>query len=203
MKKVERYLVAILGMTLINIGIVFVAKARIGSDCVTLLLQAFNNNFGFTLGTWNAIFGAVFVVIALICDKKKIGFATIYYVIAGKFIIDGLMNVLPDPNSYLVDAIYCLLAIIVISFGSALSISARLGLSYYDAFCYAVTDRFNIKYIYFRYVVEGIFIIISFFLHTYPGIGTIIYFIALGPCVTFILNRIKTPIRKYLGLNFE
>ena len=79
-------------------------------------------------------------------------------------------------------------------------ISRRIGGAYYDAFCYAVSERFKFKYVYFRYVLEGMFIVISMILHVYPGIGTIIYFAALGPCLSFILNLIKEPIRNRLGL---
>lgn len=203
MKKVERFLLASLGMTLINVGVAFIALARIGEDSLTLLMQALYNNFGRTLGTWSTILGIIFVAIALFCDRKKIGYSTLFYVITSKYIIDGVMYILPVSTSYIMDAVYCVAGIIVITLGSALGICARLGLSYYDAFCFSVSERFKLKYVYFRYTVEAIFIIISLFLHTYPGIGTIIYFVVLGPCVTFALKLIKAPIRKHLGLEVE
>lgn len=200
MKKVERIIYASLGMILLSAGIAFIAKARIGSDCLTLFVQALNANFGFTVGTWNTIVGVVCVIVALICDKKKIGYATIFYLIVNKFIIDGLLELLPMPTSFIVDSVYCVIAIVLISFGSALTIAARIGMSYYDAFCYAVSEKFKFKYVYFRYVLEGIFLVTSLLLHEYPGIGTIIYFVTLGPCLTFALNLIKEPIRKRLDL---
>ena len=203
MKKVERVLLASLGMTLINVGVAFVAKARIGSDSLTLAMQACFNNFGRTLGTWSTIFGIIFVSVALFCDRKKIGYSTFFYVITSQYIIDGVMYLLPAPESYLLDALYCVVGIIVISLGSALGVSARLGMSFYDAFLFSVTERFKLNYVYFRYSVEAFFIVFSLFFHTFPGIGTIIYFITLGPCVTFLLKYIKEPIRKHLGLKEE
>lgn len=203
MKKIERFLLASLGMTLINVGVAFVALARIGEDSLTLLMQAFYNNFGRTLGTWSTIFGIVAVAIALFCDRKKIGYSTLFYVITSQYVIDGVMYLLPSSSSYLMDAVYCISGIITITLGSAFGVSARLGLSYYDALCFSVTERFKFKYLYFRYTLEACFIIVSLFLHTYPGIGTIIYFVVLGPCVTFTLKKIKGPIRRHLGLSVE
>ena len=144
MRKIERIIYASIGMVLLCAGIAFVAKARIGSDCLTLFVQALNYNFGYTVGTWNTIVGATLVIIALICDKKKIGYATIFYLLVNKYIIDGLLEVLPMPKSYVLDFIYCLIAIVIISFGCALTISARMGMSYYDAFCYAIFCCFSL-----------------------------------------------------------
>lgn len=203
MKKFERIMVATIGMSIICVGVAMVAKTRVGSDCLTLILQACNNNFGLTLGAWNTIFGIVCLIVALMLDRNKIGYATFYYVIVGQYIIDGTTYILPTPNSYFIDALYCVVALLLISFGAAFGISARLGMSYYDAFCFSVSEKLKIKYVYFRFALEAVFLIVSIILHTYPGFGTIFYFLTMGPCISFILNKIKKPIRKYLQLDKE
>lgn len=202
-KKIERILLSTLGMTLINVGVGFAVNAAFGSDCLTLAMEACQHTWGRTVGTYNTVFGVIMLIIALLCDKKKVGYATAYYVVAGQYIIDGTMAILPVATNIFVKLLYVAIAILVISFGSAFGNCARLGLSFYDAFTYSVTDRFNINYIKFRYIVEAVFLIFSIILKTYPSYGTIIYFVCLGPCVTFILSKIKKPIRKYFNLPYE
>lgn len=202
-KTIERYLLASLGMACISAGVAFIAETRIGADSITLLFQALFNNFGLTIGTWSTIIGIVCLTVTLFCDRRKIGYSTFFYVIVGQYIIDGVMYLLPTPNCLFIDVIYALIGILIVSIGSALGVGTRLGLSYFDGFCFSVTDRFHLNYVVFRYVVEGSVIVACILLHTYPNIGTIVYLVAFAPCVNFFIKLTKAKIRTYFGLEIE
>lgn len=203
MKKIQRIIISLTGIVLLCLGIVFMAQASFGQDSLTLLIVALQKNFGLSLGLWNSIVGVLFLIVAFFSDKKKIGFTTIFYVSLGEFIIDFFTTFIPQTNNIYECLMYAVFSTFFISLGSCLAVCSRLGLTYYDAFLYGVTDRFNIKYLPFRYSIEGSLIIASLFLKTYPGLGTIIYFIVMGPTVSFMLKKLKAPIRKYLGLKEE
>lgn len=202
-KTIERYLLASIAMSCISTGVAFIAETRIGADSITLLFQALYNNFGLTIGTWSTVVGIVCLTVTLFCDRKKIGYSTFFYVIVGQYIIDGVMYLLPTPDSYLIDALYAVIGILVASIGSALGVGTRLGLSYFDGFCFSITDKFHLNYVVFRYITEICFIIVCMILHTYPNIGTLVYFIAFGPCINFFIKLTKTKIRTYFGLEIE
>lgn len=200
MKKFVRVLLALIGPVLIHIGVVFITQARVGSDPLTLFMETCVLNFGLTLGTWNALIGVVFVIIAFLCDKKKIGFSTVYYILTSNLVIDNLMTVILPAQNLTYGIVYALLGVLSMSLGGALSVCARYGLSYYDAFLYSVTDRFNINYVVFRYSCEAAFTLASILLHHYPSFGTVFFLLAIGPSISTILKIIKGPIRRYLGM---
>lgn len=202
-KKIERVLIASLGAVLIHTGVVFMTQALLGSDPLTLFLESLVKNFGLTLGTWNTIVGAVFALVAFICDKKKIGYTTIFYIATSKLIIDGLMKIVLPADNYLIGMLFVVISTLSISLGSALCVSARIGLSFYDAFIYSIVDRFHLNYIIFRYSLEAVLTLAAIILHTFPSIGTLVYLIVMGPCVSAILNVIKGPIRRHFGLKEE
>lgn len=201
--KIERILLASLGAALIHVGVVFMTQALLGSDPLTLFLESLVKNFGLTLGTWNTIVGAVFALVAFICDKKKIGYTTVFYIATSRLIIDGLMTIILPAENYFIGFIFLILSTISISLGSALCVSARIGLSFYDAFIYSIVDRFHLNYIIFRYSLEAVLTLTAIILHTYPSIGTVIYLIIMGPCVAAVLKVVKGPIRKHFGLKEE
>lgn len=200
---VERVIVSMVGMTILGFGIGIIVNSKFGSDCLTLAIESFHNTWGLTVGTFNMIVGAIMLVIAFFCDKKKIGFSTVYYVVCCKFIIDTTIKYVPVATNIYMQLLYVLIAIVCCSFATALSVSARLGLAYYDAFIYSVSDKFKFNPVIFRYIVEAILLTISFFLHTYPGFGTLIYFIVLGPSISSLLKLIKKPLRSHWNMPFE
>ena len=199
-KFIQRLLLGSLGASLIHIGVAFMTRALLGSDPLTLIEEALVINFGLTLGTWNTIIGVVFALIAFICDKKKIGYTTIFYIASSHLIIDGMMSIITPASSILIGVLYMIASILAISLGSAFCVSARVGLSFYDAFIYSITDRFHINYVIFRYSVEAILVLCSVILHHYPSFGTVFFLLAIGPSISTILKIIKGPIRRYLGM---
>lgn len=202
-KTVERIIISIVGMSVLSVGIGVIVNSNFGSDTLTLLEEALQHNFGLTIGTYNTLLGIVMVIVSFFCDKRKIGFATIYYVIVGKFIIDGTIELFPVAETIPMKLLFIALAIALVSVGSSLAICSRFGLSFYDAFLYSVTDRFKFNYVIFRYIVEACFLVISLILHTYPNIGTIIYFVLFGPSITFTLKLIKKPFRQHWNMPYE
>lgn len=203
MKKVERLLLSFISMSMLSFGIGFVVNSQFGSDIFTLFMEASQKTWGLSIGTFNMIYGALLLIVTFVCDKNKIGIATLYYVVVGRFIIDWSIELVPIANNIYSRILYLLIATFLISFSVGLSIATRQGLSYYDAFLWSITDRFNIKYVVLKYVVEAILLLFSILLKTYPGIGTLVYFIVMGPAINFFTNLLKKPVRNHLDLHFD
>ena len=117
--------------------------------------------------------------------------------------MDVFIKIIPVATNIYMQLLYVLLVIIIMAISVTLAISTRLGLSYYDAFLYSVAKRLNTTYVKLRYILEAFFLIASLLLKTYPGIGTLIYFVALGPAINWSVNKCKNPIRKHLAMSFE
>lgn len=203
MKKVERVLLCTFGMSLMSVGIALIVNSRFGDDLLTLFVEASRNIYPLSIGTYNFIYGSIMVIVSFFCDKKKIGYGTIYYVLVGVILIDVFIEIIPIATNIYMQLLYVLLVIIIMAVSVTLAISTRLGLSYYDAFLYSVAKRLNSTYVKLRYILEAFFLVASLLLKTYPGIGTLIYFVALGPAINWSVNKFKNPIRKHLGMSFE
>ena len=203
MKLFKRVVISTIGMTMLSIGIGFIINSHFGDDILTLSIEAFRKIWPLSVGTYNLIYGSIMVIVALVLDRRKIGYATVYYVVVGMFLIDKAIEIIPIATSIYIKLLYSLIAIVLMSLSVGLTIAARLGLGYYDAFLYAVSDKLKTSYVVCRYILEGSLLIFSIFLKTYPGIGSIIYFFVLGPAVNWTVNKLKKPIRKYIGTYTE
>lgn len=200
MKKAERGLVAVVGIFLISFGVGVMPQAHIGSDPLTLLFEALSINVGLSIGAWNTIIGAIFLVISFVVDKKKIGFSTLLYVICGQYVIDGTIKLFPYAQNLYVAILYVIISSVTICFGAALTNTARLGLSYYDAYLFSVSEKIKMKYHIFRYINEIVFVVICVLFQHYPNLGTLYYFLSLGPIISFFIKLIRKPIRHHLGI---
>lgn len=200
---VERILVSIVGMTLLGIGIGIIVNSKFGSDSLTLFIEALQSKFGLTVGTFNMLVGVFMLIVAFICDKKKIGFATVFYVVTCKFVIDTTISVVPIATNIFMKTFYILFAILLCAISTSLSISARLGLAYYDAFIFSVSEKFKINSVVFRYAIEAILLTISILWHTYPNIGTLICFALFGPSINYVLKIFKKPLRQHWNMPYD
>ena len=200
MKKniTKRIICSILGVTIIAISIPFFVQANIGADCVTLLYDALVNKTGLSLGRWTFIFSVAYLIVVFILNKKRVGIATVFYVIFSQFIIDFVVSVLPKQTTVISGILLTLVGIVICSTGTILCISGDMGCSIYDAFVFSIDDRAPLKYVYIRYLSDGIHLLIGILLGGKFGIGTIICLVAFGPVVDFLKKLLYERIKKVL-----
>ena len=207
MKK-RRILMSLVGVIVCAISVGFFKHAALGVDPFQSLMAGLDALIPIEFGTLYVIVNAILLVFTLIFDRKNIGIATFINLFLLGYITQYTMELLavwmPDPS--LLARWLCLLgAIVVICFGSALYMTANLGVSAYDAVAIILAYKWKLgKFQYCRIaadlvcVISGcvIFVIAGGALRDIPtiaGIGTIITAFFMGPLIEFFNVKFARP----------
>ena len=185
--------------------------AALGVDPFQSLMSGLDNWIPIPFGTLYVLVNLALLVFSLVADRHNIGIATfINLFLLGyitQFTYEWLQTVLPDP-SMIVRALCLLVGIVVICFGSALYMTADLGVSTYDAVAIVLSRKW--KWGQFQYVRiccdlvcvtlgVGIFLMSGgtwSLVPTIAGIGTIITAFFMGPLIQFFNTHVAEPMLK-------
>jgi len=155
------------------------------------------------------IVNAILLLFSLIVDRHNIGIATfINLFLLGyitQFTYDLLQKLIPDPS--MIVRILCLvIGIVVICFGSALYMTADLGVSTYDAVAIVMSSKWKLgKFKYVRICTDLVCVVLGCILFvmagnaigkipTIAGVGTIITAFFMGPLIDFFNEKFAKPL---------
>jgi len=193
---------SILSCSAIVLGIscVFLIQATLGCDSLTTLFDGMEKQFGISLSVSNLIVNTVMFVVAFIMDKKQIGIGSVVFPIATSWGITVGMMIIPSLNSWM-RIIGFILGIICLSFAIASSSKTNCGKNPYDALCFAIMERMNIKYNIVRMTIDCLLLLLGVIMGGEYGIGTIIAVITIGNIAmlfmtllarwTWLINKLK------------
>lgn len=204
----KRILMSLCGVVICAISVGFFKHAALGVDPFQSLMAGLDALIPIDFGTLYMIVNGILLVFTLIFDRKNIGIATaINLFLLGyitQFTMELLAVILPDPS--MLTRILCLLgAIVVICFGSALYMTANLGVSAYDAVAIVLSGKWKLaKFQYCRIgadlvcVVAGcaIFLLAGGSWREIPtiaGVGTIITAFFMGPLIELFNVKVARP----------
>jgi len=207
MKK-RRILMSLLGVIICAISVGFFKHAALGVDPFQSLMAGLDAMIPIPFGTLYVIVNAILLIFTLIFDRKNIGIATAINLFLLGYITQFTMELLavwmPDP-SMLARGLCLVGAIVVICFGSALYMTANLGVSAYDAVAIILAYKWKVgKFQYCRIGADLVCVIAgcAIFLlaggtwsdiPTIAGIGTIITAFFMGPLIEFFNVKIARP----------
>ena len=209
--KARRIMMSLAGVLICAVSVGVFKIAALGVDPFQSLMSGLDNWIPIPFGTLYVLVNLALLVFSLVADRHNIGIATfINLFLLGyitQFTYEWLQVVLPDP-SMIVRALGLLVGIVVICFGSALYMTANLGVSTYDAV--AIVLSYKWKWGQFQYVRiccdlvcvilgVGIFLLSGGKLAQVPtiaGIGTIITAFFMGPLIQFFNTHIAEPLLK-------
>ena len=207
MKK-RRILMSLCGVIVCAISVGVFKIAALGVDPFQSLMSGLSALIPISFGTLYVIVNLLLLTFSLLTDRSKIGLATfINLFLLGyitEFTYNGLQQLLPDP-SMVVRAICLLIGIVVICFGSALYMTANLGVSTYDAVAIVLSEKWKLgKFQYCRIAADLVCVILGVVcfllaggkpleIPTIAGIGTIITAFFMGPLIEFFNVKIARP----------
>ncbi len=208
---VRRVLMSLFGVIICAVSVGIFKIAALGVDPFQSLMAGLDKLIPIKFGTLYVIVNVVLLSFSLITDRKNIGIATfINLFLLGyitQFTYEYLQTVIINP-SYVVRLACLLIAIVIICFGSALYMTANLGVSTYDAVAIVFAYKWNLgKFQYIRIctdlvcVISGavIFLIAGGKMNEIPtiiGIGTIITAFFMGPLIELFNVKIARPLLK-------
>ena len=204
----RRIFMSLCGVIICAISVGFFKHAALGVDPFQSLMAGLDALIPIEFGTLYVIVNAILLLFTLVFDRKNIGIATaINLFLLGyitQFTMELLAVILPDPT--LLTRILCLSgAIVVICFGSALYMTADLGVSAYDAVAIILAYKWKVgKFQYCRIGADLVCVIAgcAIFLvaggtwaqiPTIAGVGTIITAFFMGPLIELFNVKFARP----------
>ena len=205
----RRIAMSLAGVIICAVSVGIFKLAALGVDPFQSLMSGLDALIPIEFGTLYVIVNAVLLLFSLIADRSRIGIATfINLFLLGyitQFSYAFLQGILPDPS--LPVRIVCLvIGIVIICFGSALYMTADLGVSTYDAVAIVMSSKWHWgKFKYIRIITDlvcvaagcTLFVLAGNALGKIPtiaGAGTIITAFFMGPLIDFFNVKIARPL---------
>ncbi len=199
---------SLFGVIICAISVGIFKIAALGVDPFQSLMSGLDKLIPISFGTLYVIVNVILLSFSLIADRHYIGIATFINLFLLGYITqwtyEFLQTVIVNPS--MVVRLLCLLvAIVIICFGSALYMTADLGVSTYDAVALILVNKWHIgQFKYIRIVTDVICVISGAALFllgggkiaeipTIIGIGTIITAFFMGPLIEVFNQKVAIP----------
>ncbi|MFK5883693.1 MAG: hypothetical protein QM489_05055 [Candidatus Izemoplasma sp.] len=170
-----------IGFLFLSLGMVLTLKSGLGMSPWGVFHTGLVEMTGMSLGVITQVFGLFVLLISMIFVKTKVGIGTILNIaIIGIFVdvFDEIITYVPS-TSYLEYGLL-LVGLVLMTFGRALYISAKLGAGPRDGLFVGLSSLFNIEVKYMKPLIELTVLIIGYFLGGEIGIGTVILGLSSG-----------------------
>ena len=206
--KSRRIFMSLAGVFICAVSVGIFKIAAFGVDPFQALMSGLDNMIPIPFGTLYVLVNLVLLVFSLIADRSNIGIATFLNLFLlgyiTQFTYEMLQLLLPAPT--LIVRALCLLAgIVIICFGSSLYMTAKLGVSTYDAVAIVLSGKW--KWGQFKYVriccdLVCVLLGVTFFLLSggsvaqipaIAGIGPVITAFFMGPLIQFFCDHVAIP----------
>ena len=207
-KNRRRILMSLAGVIICAVSVGVFKLAALGVDPFQSLMAGLDAMIPIEFGTLYVIVNIVLLLFSLIADRHNIGIATfINLFLLGyitQFTHELLQKLIPDP-SLPVRCVCLCIGIIVICFGSALYMTADLGVSTYDAVAIVMSQKWKWgKFKYVRICTDLVCVALGCLLFilagneigsipTIAGVGTIITAFFMGPLIDFFNEKVARP----------
>ena len=204
----RRLLMCLLGVVICAICVGLFKTAALGVDPFQSLMAGLDKAIPIQFGTLYVIVNAVLLIFSIVADRHYIGLATfINLFLLGyitEFSLKMFTKLLPNPGMP-VRVICLIIAVIIICFGSALYMTADLGVSTYDAVALIIVNTWHKgQFKYVRIITDIICVILGCVLFviaggaikdipTIAGVGTIITAFFMGPVIEFFNDKFARP----------
>jgi uncharacterized membrane protein YczE len=176
------------GIVVLSAGITFMLQARLGVSAYDVLHQGLSKITGLSFGTVVVALGLL-ILVAWIPIGQRFGLGTIVNTLSIGFIVDGLLRVVPSPDSLVGRWPMLVAGIVVTAFGMGLYIGAGLGPGPRDGLMTGLAAKGYPLWL-VRTVLELAALVAGWALGGDVGIGTVLFAFAIGPLGHWFLARL-------------
>ena len=182
---------AFIGVIVTGLGSGLMLKMGLGSTAVNSAYDGLSIVTGLTPGTVSIIVSLINILIAWLLKRNNIGIATVMFMFGVKYPLDLVYEYFPRPESLILRIIFCVIALVAIGAGASLCGATSLGFGPYDSFIMGFHERTKIKYVYVRYIFDGIYLLSCYLMGGAVGIGTILSLLMMGTVFSTCLKTWK------------
>ena len=183
----KRLFYTVLGIAILGAGVALAVRAGLGTSPLDVLIELLHFRIGISVGRLTFVVQILMVAIALILWPKTIGIGTVMAMFLTQFPLDLVYDLVGTHEGFYVNLFLCILGTVLTAFGAAVIIHAGLGMGTYEALTFSISNRFKIKYLYVKYGLEAVFLLLLVLFHGTIGIGTLISYLFLGKLITVFI----------------
>lgn len=199
---------SVLGVLTGAVSVAIFKMAAFGVDPFQSFMSGIDTLIPVGFGTLYVIVNAVLLIFSLVFDRHYIGIATFINLFLLGYVTEfsyKLFSMLIPEPSVILRVIFLITGIVIICIGSALYMTADLGVSTYDAVALIMSEKWKIgKFKFIRIITDlccvalgvGMFLAAGGEFRSIPaiaGIGTIITAFFMGPLIEFFNVHIARP----------
>jgi uncharacterized membrane protein YczE len=172
---------AVVGFTLIGLGIAFYVKADIGSDPFTVLVLGISGKTGISVGRANQLNSVFLLVVLSILDRSRIGPGTLLNALIVGWALDFFLPLVPDPVTPLTSWLMLAVGVFLHGLGAGISVSADFGQGSIEGVMVMISDKREVSIGSTRIGMDVTAVVIGLLLGASFGPGTIVGAVLTGP----------------------
>lgn len=194
METLKKVIISIIAINFVGLGGSLFLKSGLGGDSITLLLEGLHKYFELSYGLISIIYSGIFIILAMIFNRKSLGIGTFLYAFICGYFVDFYMSIIQSlisENNLLISFMFILIGQLSICLGFAILISVDTGMSGLDGVLYYIEEKYNIGYKICKTVIDIIFCIVGMLLGGVFGVGSIFAMLTGGTIISYITRFIK------------
>lgn len=207
--KSRRILMSLCGVIICAVSVGIFKIAALGVDPFQSLMSGLDKMIPISFGTLYVIVNVLLLSFSLIVDRSKIGLATFINLFLLGYITEytyAFLQTLIVAPSMFARVVCLLVGIVIICLGSALYMTADLGVSTYDAIAIALAGKWKLAPFKYCRIATDVVCVVSgcllFLLSggtpgaipTIAGVGTIITAFFMGPLIELFNETVARPL---------
>ena len=174
----RRYVQAVIGITMIGIGVAFNYMANLGLGPWGVLHDGISKTINITYGQ-AGILTSLISLLLWIPLKQKPGIATIFDAFWIGLTADFIINIIPQAQTLIIQILYLITGITLIGLGTAIYVGGDLGAGPRDGIMVGL-EKLGLKIGNARTLLEFVAFSIGFLLGGKVGIASIIIVLSIG-----------------------
>ena len=174
----RRYIQAVIGITMIGIGVAFNYMANLGLGPWGVLHDGISKTINITYGQ-AGILTSLISLLLWIPLKQKPGIATIFDAFWIGLTADFIINIIPQAQTLIIQILYLITGITLIGLGTAIYVGGDLGAGPRDGIMVGL-EKLGLKIGNARTLLEFVAFSIGFVLGGKVGIASIIIVLSIG-----------------------
>jgi uncharacterized membrane protein YczE len=192
-----RFAKLLAGLWIFGMGEAAIIQAHLGNSPWTVLAQGVAKHTPLGIGTATVVISFC-VLLAWIALRQRPGLGTVLNAVLVGVAIDVTLPLLPDPDALLPRVALLAAGIALVSLGSGLYLTCRLGPGPRDGLMTGLSRRTGRSLRLWRTIIEASALVAGFALGGLVGAGTVAFAALIGPGVQFAVHRIDRGDRRPL-----
>ena len=197
----KRFLDLLLGVIISGLGISLVINSMLGNFCVTSANIMVSERLMMPYSIASMIIEFIMLLFAL-CFKIKPNIGTVVNLIFGGIAVDLFNLIIPQQSSLILQLLYVVLGVVVLSIGNYFNCKCGLGNSNSNACCLVIQKITGKSAGFARNVLEIIFLLIGLF-GSGVGLMTFILSISYGTIMGYIYKLLHFDPTKVEQIEFK